>query len=159
MRFFRLGTHFLCLGTLSFHVGMRATCAFHLGTHTFRLPQVIMEGPRGDHVIIANAIMVSRNASILPSNLTFADVKYDLEERVHKVNCKLKQQNKKTKKMPSACAFYLFSYVYNDSDELALCTGKHANVDHRRMTVRHPSECLWATVDFSGGTDLKGGPP
>eukprot|EP00969_Alexandrium_andersonii_P249507 11026870-Alexandrium_andersonii.AAC.1 len=64
--------------------------------------------------------------------------------------------------MPSACAFYLFSYVYDDNDELALYTGKHANADHRRMTVsssRQPSEWLWATVDFRGGPDLKGGPP
>eukprot|EP00969_Alexandrium_andersonii_P160022 7070582-Alexandrium_andersonii.AAC.1 len=77
-----------------------------------------MEGPGGDHAIIANVITISRRVSIMESHLTFADVKFDLEQMVSAENSQLRKKKKKPKKMSSACAFYLFSYVYDDNNEL-----------------------------------------
>eukprot|EP00969_Alexandrium_andersonii_P261919 11578821-Alexandrium_andersonii.AAC.1 len=44
---------------------MRAACAFRLGTRAFRLPQVIIEVPDGDRIVIANMIKMHKRTGML----------------------------------------------------------------------------------------------
>eukprot|EP00969_Alexandrium_andersonii_P064414 2837218-Alexandrium_andersonii.AAC.1 len=109
-----------------------------------------MEGPGGDHAVIANVIRMHRQSSMTERRLAYTDVRSNVMGMVGK------QETQLESKKSSACAFYLISGVFDDKSALVLESDKRTQP---ALGNWHPSNMLWATVDFRSGPDLSGCPP